>query len=82
MGEKESEDTKKLLATVHSNFIPNKVIILRGEKENSFLSSKLNVLKTLKKVEGKATAYVCEDFSCQLPVTSSEELKKILKGTK
>ena len=78
-GERDAEDTKKLLETVHSHFIPNKILILCNEKENNFLASKLDVLKTLKKVDGKATAYVCENFACKLPVTSSEELVKLLK---
>ena len=81
-GDRDAEDTKKLLETAHSCFIPNKILILCNEKENSFLASKLSVLKTLKKVEDKATAYVCENFACQLPVTSSEELAKHLKGKK
>ena len=31
-------------------------------------------------VDGKATAYVCENFQCQLPVTSVDELEKVLWG--
>ena len=79
-GDRDAEDTKKMLETIHSCFCPNKILILCNEKENSFLSSKLSVLKTLKKFDDKATAYVCENFACQLPVTSSEELAKRLKG--
>jgi uncharacterized protein YyaL (SSP411 family) len=71
-----------MLETVHSCFRPNKILILCNEKENTFLASKLSVLKTLKKVDDKATAYVCENFTCQLPVTSSEELAGVLKGNK
>jgi len=29
-------------------------------------------------VDGKATAYVCENFTCQLPVTEPAELGKLL----
>ena len=29
-------------------------------------------------VDGKAAAYVCENFACQLPVTGAEELRKLL----
>ena len=29
-------------------------------------------------VDGRATAYVCEGFACQAPVTSAEELRRVL----
>jgi hypothetical protein len=29
-------------------------------------------------VNGKATAYVCENYACKLPVTSSAELAELL----
>ncbi|HEV2791424.1 MAG TPA: thioredoxin domain-containing protein [Solirubrobacterales bacterium] len=29
-------------------------------------------------VDGRSTAYVCENFSCKLPVTSADELRKLL----
>ena len=46
--------------------------------EDSFLASKLSVFKTLERKDGKATAYVCKDYTCSLPVNSVEELEKTL----
>jgi len=31
-------------------------------------------------VEGKAAAYVCENFSCRMPVTGAGELAAALDG--
>jgi uncharacterized protein YyaL (SSP411 family) len=31
-------------------------------------------------VDGKATAYVCEDFACQAPVMEPEALRRLLAG--
>jgi uncharacterized protein YyaL (SSP411 family) len=31
-------------------------------------------------VDGKATAYVCHDFTCSRPVTTWEELKTLLEN--
>jgi uncharacterized protein YyaL (SSP411 family) len=30
--------------------------------------------------EGRATAYVCESFSCRLPVTDPDDLRRQLDG--
>jgi uncharacterized protein YyaL (SSP411 family) len=31
-------------------------------------------------VDGKATAYVCENFTCKAPTTSATTLRKLLSG--
>jgi uncharacterized protein YyaL (SSP411 family) len=36
------------------------------------------LLKGKGRITGRATAYVCENYRCQLPVTSPEELAKQL----
>ncbi|XP_046854555.1 spermatogenesis-associated protein 20-like isoform X2 [Xenia sp. Carnegie-2017] len=79
VGERDSNDTKSLLHVVHSHFMPNMILILHDEKEQGFLDSKLEVLKTLHKVNEKSTVYVCENFTCNLPVTSCEKLEELLK---
>ena len=77
-GDRDAADTKDLLKCVHSHYMPNKVLMLCDGKEDTFLASKLSIFKTLVRKEGKATAYVCENFTCSLPVNSVEELEKIL----
>ena len=77
-GDRDSQDTKDLLKCVHSHYMPNKVLMLCDGKQEGFLASKLSVFKTLERKDGKATAYVCENYTCSLPVNSVEELEKIL----
>lgn len=79
-GDRESEDTKALLKAVHKHYLPNKVLLLADGKMDSFLYSKVDFLKTLQKVDGKATAYVCENYSCSLPVNTVEDLDRILES--
>jgi uncharacterized protein len=40
--------------------------------------SYLPVLEQREMLEDKATAYVCENLACQMPVTTPEELEKLL----
>ena len=80
VGQKDSEDTKKLLKAIHSRFIPNRVIALLdpSSMDAEELANKIPLLSGRTLIEGKATAYVCENFTCQLPVTTPNELIKQL----
>ena len=78
-GDKDAADTKELLSCVHSHFLPNKVLIRSDGDSSSFLSTKLSLLSTLEKKDGKATAYVCENYTCELPVNTTAELETLLK---
>ena len=78
-GELESEDTKALLKVVHSHYLPNKVLVLHTPSAPpSFLSSHLPSLAAMTTQNGRATAYVCENFTCSAPTTDAEELRKLI----
>ena len=64
-GEPSSEDLGKLLKVVRAQFSPHQVVLLNHRNMNA--------------VEGKATAYVCENFTCQQPTTSADRLAELLK---
>jgi uncharacterized protein YyaL (SSP411 family) len=32
----------------------------------------------MKAIDGRATAYLCENFACQAPVTTPEQLRALL----
>jgi uncharacterized protein YyaL (SSP411 family) len=76
VGRKDSADTEQLLKAVHGLYIPNRVITLsdpgRADEEELIKNIPLLTGRTL--IDGKAAAYVCENFTCHLPVTSPEEL--------
>lgn len=78
VGDPGSEDLTALIDCLNSQFIPNKVLIISNGQNDSFLKSKLDILQTLTKKDGKATAYVCENYTCSLPVTSPEQLLKVI----
>jgi uncharacterized protein YyaL (SSP411 family) len=75
-GKKGSEDTKSLLRAIHSCFVPNRIIALIDpeDAEASRFSERIPLLAGRNLVNGKAAAYVCENFTCKLPVTSPEDL--------
>ncbi|XP_009562236.2 spermatogenesis-associated protein 20 [Cuculus canorus] len=77
-GDPQGEDTKEMLRCVHSVFSPNKVLMLADGDSTGFLYRQLPFLASLERKDGKATAYVCSNFTCSLPVTSPQELRGML----
>ncbi|KAF7643168.1 hypothetical protein LDENG_00244040, partial [Lucifuga dentata] len=74
-GERNAPDTRSLLATVNSLFLPHKVLMLMDEGADSFLCQRLPFLSSLSQQGGAATAYVCQNFTCALPITDPQELR-------
>jgi hypothetical protein len=67
------DDLSELTAAVRSAFRPH--LVLAGGPEGS---AEPPLLRDRPIVDGQATAYVCEHFSCQAPVTSATKLAELL----
>jgi len=64
---------------VHLRHLPRKVlIVLDPVNHDSFLRSRRQSLDSFTQVDGHATAYVCDNFTCSLPVTDTDALGKLL----
>jgi uncharacterized protein len=72
-GEPGAPDTEALLKVVRSRFAPNQVVMFADAK--LFPETKGHV-----PLNGKATAYVCQNFACQEPTNDSEVLGRQLGG--
>ncbi|MGI9088435.1 MAG: thioredoxin domain-containing protein [Chthoniobacterales bacterium] len=71
--------TQDLLGEVHAHFRPRKILLLADGAENSaFLGPRLDSLGEMKPLEGKAAAYVCENFTCRAPVSAPAALRALL----
>jgi uncharacterized protein len=80
-GERGKADTKELLREVHRRYLPNSMVLLADNSENQdFLKKYLPFMATVKTIDGKASAYVCENFTCKMPVNSRKELAALLDG--
>ena len=71
------ENTEGLIKELNKHFLPYAVKALSTGTEDD-LAKQIPFLQQRDKLEGKATAYVCENNTCQLPVTSVEGLKEQL----
>lgn len=75
IGQKDREDTKALLQTVLPPYRPNQVVALATENETS---GQPELVEGRPMQKGQATVYVCQNFTCQQPVTTVEELEVLL----
>jgi uncharacterized protein YyaL (SSP411 family) len=79
-GKRDSEEAAALLKEVHRHFLPNKILLLAdGADGQRYLEEKLEALRGMKPVGGRAAAYVCENFTCMAPVTDVAALGKMLR---
>jgi len=76
-GDLQAGDTMDMLKALRKEFIPNKVVILRPN-EDSEITRISGYTKSLSSKGGKATAYVCRNFSCRLPVTEPGKMLELL----
>ncbi|MEN6374537.1 MAG: thioredoxin domain-containing protein [Smithella sp.] len=79
VGKSSNEDTQKMLNELKCRFLPNAVIIFRPEdKPDAAITSIAPFTKNMKSIDGKATAYVCSNFTCSKPITDFAEMMEVL----
>ena len=80
VGEKESPGTQALLRAVFTRFSPNRVLILiDSEETRAAFASHIPSIAAMRELDGRAAAYVCRNYACQLPVSSPDELAGLLQ---
>ena len=78
-GDTDAADTQQMLKLVRSKFLPNAVVLLHdGNNQDSTIHTIIPFLKLQVALDGKATAYVCEDYACQRPVNDMDGLESLL----
>ncbi|MBI4395806.1 MAG: thioredoxin domain-containing protein, partial [Elusimicrobia bacterium] len=82
-GSPEKDDTRELLKRVRQRYLPNKILIVVDDGPGrQALVRQMPFLKNIVPIQGKATAYVCVNYACDLPTADPAKLAKILEGAK
>jgi hypothetical protein len=74
VGDPDSSETLELAAEVWSRYLPNAVMAIGSPSEPPVVE----LLEGRITMDGQASAYVCENFTCKLPVTDPPELAGLL----
>jgi uncharacterized protein YyaL (SSP411 family) len=78
-GDKTAPEFQALLKVVQSRLLPNAVILhADGGEGQAWLSKHNEALAEMKPVSDKPAAYVCQNYTCQAPVTEAAALEKLL----
>ncbi len=72
------DDPAAILDVVRKPFFPNKVVLHRTAENAELLSGLAPFTEFQVPLDGKATAYVCQEFTCQLPTSEISVMKKSL----
>ncbi|MDH3328162.1 MAG: thioredoxin domain-containing protein [Desulfobulbaceae bacterium] len=68
-------DTSRMMNAVLSTYAPEMIVLLAdGNNNQKVLEKYLPVIKSMEMINKKATAYVCQDFTCQIPVNDIDVL--------
>ncbi len=78
-GEPGDESTRALLRATRRQFIPHRLVLLADEASRERLAQWQPTVRDMRPANGKPAAYVCQNFTCQLPVTSLTELEDLLQ---
>ena len=75
-------DTIEMLKLIHGKFLPNTVVLLHQTgKAGEAIKKIVPFVKFQVAINGKATAYVCQNYVCKQPVTEIDLLKNLLVNT-
>jgi hypothetical protein len=77
-GSPEAADARAMLRALRSRFLPNTVVLLRPDEPNPPIVRLAPFAKAQTSLGGKATAYVCRNFTCRAPTTDVDEMIRAL----
>ena len=81
-GHPEQADTTDMVRIVHSSFLPRTVLLFHATGDaGKSIERQVPFLEGQVAIDGKATAYVCQNYVCSKPVNSPRALEALLDTT-
>ena len=80
VGDKATKTLETMIQSVRSQFLPNMILLVRTtELKGNDLIPVSPFVEPMTPVNGQPTAYVCQQFACNKPVTDISELQSLLQ---
>ncbi|MCK8518680.1 thioredoxin domain-containing protein [Methanoculleus sp. 7T] len=78
-----AEDTRAMIRAVRSRYTPDAVVLFRpSDEEEPEITKVAGFTRDIVAIEGKATAYVCTNYACDIPTTDADEMLQLMKSTR
>jgi uncharacterized protein len=78
-GDLGAADTRELLRLVNGRFLPNKILLLADDGSGQQqLARWLPFVTDVHRIQGKATAYICDNYACKLPTADPDVAARLL----
>lgn len=77
VGQSNSSDTLKMLAALQNTYLPNAVLIFIPTDDKIAASEIIGLApftRTMKMLNNRSTAYVCQEFICKLPTNNVNQM--------
>ena len=78
-GDRNSPETRRFLNTLSSEYLPNKVVILKDKANEAEISRIAPYAESHKPLNGKAAAYVCSNYECRLPTDDPARMLELME---
>jgi uncharacterized protein YyaL (SSP411 family) len=79
-GDPAAAEMLAMLQVMRGRFHPRKVVLMVGNEESRRqLGARLPGLEAMAAQQGRATAYVCENYTCQLPTNDPAQFGELLQ---
>ncbi len=78
VGPADHEVVRAMVHAYWSRFLPDTVLIRVADASRDILARCAPFAAQLPLIDGKPAAYLCEEYTCRLPVTTAEELDRLL----
>ena len=80
-GAPQAADTRQMLDLVWGRYLPNSILMLADQGAGQqALARSLPFLRNMRPKNGKATAYVCQNYLCNLPSSDPKVVARLLDG--
>jgi len=79
-GPRDHEATRAFLCALNSRFLPNDVtLLIDSDETRSKLAGLFPGADAMREINGLPTAYVCQNYACQLPTNELSKLDELLQ---
>ncbi|WP_292393178.1 thioredoxin domain-containing protein [Methanoculleus sp. UBA303] len=77
-----AEDTRAMVSVIRLHYTPDTVVIFRPtDEEEPEITRIAGFTRDIVTIEGRATAYVCTNYACDIPTTDPDEMLRLMKTT-